>query len=57
MINAPKPWSAMNMEDLFDMHESGMPVERIAQYLCREVEEVAAKIDEIERQIAAPLQL
>jgi hypothetical protein len=40
------------MADLFDMHESGMPVEKIADYLCREVDEVQAKIDEIERQIA-----
>jgi hypothetical protein len=52
MINAGQPWSAMDMADLFDMHESDMPVEKIADYLCREVDEVKAKIDEVERQIA-----
>jgi hypothetical protein len=52
MINAGQPWSAMDMADLFDMHESGMPVEKIADYLCREVDEVQAKIDEVERKIA-----
>jgi hypothetical protein len=29
----------------------------IADYLCRTVEEVQAKIDEVERQIAAPVRL
>jgi hypothetical protein len=43
----------MDMEDLFDMHETGVPVAEIADYLCREVDEVQAKIDEVERQIAA----
>jgi hypothetical protein len=42
----------MDMQDLFDMHESGMPVAEIADYLCRTVEEVQAKIDEVERKIA-----
>ena len=53
MINSDKPWSAMDMEDLFDFYESGTPVADIADYLCRTVEEVQAKIDEVERQIAA----
>jgi hypothetical protein len=57
MINAGKPWSPMDMEDLFDFYESGTPVAEIADYLCRTVEEVQAKIDEVERQIAAPIQL
>jgi hypothetical protein len=39
-INSGQPWSEMDMADLFDMHESGMPVEKIADYLCREVDEV-----------------
>ena len=56
-INSGKPWSAMDMEDLFDFHESGSPVEDIAHYLCREVAEVQAKIDEVERRIAAPVRL
>ena len=45
------------MADLFDMNESGMPVAELAEYLCREVDEVQAKIDEVERQIAAPIRL
>ena len=49
-INSGQPWL-----DLFDMNESGMPVAQIADYLCREVAEVQAKIDEVERQIASPL--
>jgi hypothetical protein len=57
MINAGKPWSAMDMADLFDMHESGMPVAELAEYLCREVDEVQAKIDEVERQIAVSVRL
>jgi hypothetical protein len=54
MINAGKPWSAMDMEDLFDFHETGTPVAEIADYLCRTVEEVQAKIDEVEAKIATP---
>ena len=57
MINSDKPWSAMDMEDLFDFYESGTPVADIADYLCRTVEEVQAKIDEVERQIAAAVRL
>ena len=57
MINAGKPWSAMDLEDLIDFHESGMPVAELAEHLCRTVEEVRAKIDEIERQIAASVRL
>lgn len=45
----------MDVADLFDMHENGMPVAEIADYLCREVEEVQAKIDEVERRIAASI--
>jgi hypothetical protein len=57
MINAGKPWSPMDMEDLIDFYESGSPVAEIADYLCRTVEEVQAKIDEVERQIAAAVRL
>ena len=57
MINSDKPWSAMDMEDLFDFYESGTPVADIADYLCRTVEEIQAKIDEVERQIAAAVRL
>jgi hypothetical protein len=43
-INSGQPWSEMDMADLFEMQESGVPVEKIADYLCREVDEVQAKI-------------
>jgi hypothetical protein len=43
----------MDMADLFDMHESGMPVDQIADYLCREIDEVQTKIDEVEAKIAS----
>ena len=56
-INSGKPWSAMDMADLFDFHETGSSAADIADYLCRTVEEVQAKIDEIERQIAAAVRL
>jgi hypothetical protein len=52
MINAGKPWSPMDMEDLFDFYETGMPVVDIADYLCRTVDEAQAKIDEVETKIA-----
>jgi hypothetical protein len=43
--------------ELGDVHESGMSVEELADYLCRDVDEVRAKIDEVERQIAAAVRL
>ena len=43
----------MDMEDLFDFYESGTPVAGIADYLCRTVEEVQAKIDEAKAKIAS----
>jgi hypothetical protein len=42
----------MDMADLFDMHESGMPVEKIADYMCREVDEVQAKINRLKQTFA-----
>jgi hypothetical protein len=58
MINAGTPWSSMDMLDLFDISESGMPVAQLAEYLCRTVEEVQvqAKLDEVEAKIALPWQ-
>jgi hypothetical protein len=35
----------MDMADVFDFYESGMPVAELADYLWREVDEVQAKID------------
>jgi hypothetical protein len=42
----------IDMEDLFDFHETGTSVVDIADYLCRTVDEVQAKIDEVEAKIA-----
>jgi hypothetical protein len=39
-VDRQRPWS-----DLFDFHETGSSVEDIADYLCRTVEEIQAKID------------
>jgi hypothetical protein len=52
-INTGESWSAMDMEDLFDFHETGTSVVDIADYLCRTVDEVQAKIDEVEAKIAS----
>jgi hypothetical protein len=43
-INAGTPWSAMDMADLEEFLTSGASVKEIASYLCREVDEVEAKI-------------
>jgi hypothetical protein len=53
-INSGKPWSPMDMADLFDFHETGRSAADIADYLCRTPEEVQAKIDEVEAKIATP---
>jgi hypothetical protein len=39
-INSGAPWSEMDLADLEEMLGSGMPIESLASYLCREVEEV-----------------
>jgi hypothetical protein len=41
-----KPWSP-NLADLDEFLTSGKSVEKIAEYLCRDVEEVEAKIAEM----------
>jgi hypothetical protein len=43
-INAGEPWSAMDIVDLEELLTAGANAERIADYLCREVAEVEAKI-------------
>jgi hypothetical protein len=48
----------MDTTDLHDFHEGGMPVEKIADFLCRDVDKVQAKIDEVEasdRRRSAPI--
>jgi hypothetical protein len=43
-INAGEPWSPMDLADLDEFITSGKSVELIAEYLCRPVDEVEAKI-------------
>jgi hypothetical protein len=43
-INSGKPWSAIDMADLEEFLTDGRQVTDIANYLCRTVEEVEAKI-------------
>jgi len=46
-INSGKPWSEMDLADLANCLEFGEPVEQIADFLCRDVEEVEAKVAEL----------
>ena len=43
-INAGQPWSAMDMADLEEFLANGAPPAEIAEYLCRDLGEVEAKI-------------
>jgi hypothetical protein len=43
-VNAGEPWSAMDMADLDELLTGGTPAAEIASYLCRDVDEVEAKI-------------
>lgn len=45
--NEGKPWSEMDLEDLDSALKLGKPVEEIAEFLCRSVEEVRAKLAEL----------
>jgi hypothetical protein len=42
--NSGQPWSAFNMDELEELLELGKPIGDIADYLCRDVDEVEAKI-------------
>jgi hypothetical protein len=44
-INSGEPWAEMDLADLDEFLTSGHPVESIASYLCRDVDEVAVKIE------------
>jgi hypothetical protein len=39
-INSGIPWSAFDLDELEDLIERGRPIEDIADYLCRDVDEV-----------------
>ncbi len=43
-LNTGKPWSPMDLEDLRNERDLKTPVERIAQFLCRDVGDVEAKV-------------
>jgi hypothetical protein len=44
-INSGKEWSAMDIEDLENDVRLGVPIELIANFLCRDIEEVKTKPD------------
>jgi hypothetical protein len=44
-----KPWSATDLADLRNDLRLGTPIEEIANFLCRELNEVERKAAEIER--------
>ena len=46
-INTGKPWSEMDLADLKFCLATGWPAEEIANFLCRNVDEVRAKVAEI----------
>jgi hypothetical protein len=39
-VNAGEPWSAMDVAELEELIERGRSLEAIADYLCRDVDEV-----------------
>ena len=45
-INTGKPWSALDLQDLRYCLAAGEPAEDIADFLCRNVDEVRAKTAE-----------
>jgi hypothetical protein len=47
--NSGKRWSQMDVLDLEEMLQRRKPVAEIAEFLCRDVEEVEAKIAERRR--------
>jgi hypothetical protein len=46
-INSGKEWSPMDLFDLQHSIESGRSLEEVAQFLCRDVQEVQAKMAEL----------
>jgi hypothetical protein len=39
-ISSGKPWSAFDLDELEELVQRGRPLESIADYLCRDVDEV-----------------
>jgi nucleoside-diphosphate-sugar epimerase len=52
-INAGQPWSDMDLADLNELVREKRPVEAIADFLCRPVAEVEAKLAELRRIVDA----
>jgi hypothetical protein len=48
-VNAGQPWSAIDMADLEDLLASGVSVQGVAEYLCRQVGEVDAKLASLKK--------
>jgi hypothetical protein len=46
--NTGKPWSEMDLQDLKDFRGT-MTLEQLAEYLMRDIDEVKAKIAELDR--------
>jgi len=46
-VNSDKEWSALDLRDLQDGLRLGTPLEQLADFLCRDVDEVQAKIAEL----------
>ena len=46
-VNANKDWSEMDLADLVNCVTNGNTVEDIAEFLCRDVDEVRAKAEEL----------
>jgi hypothetical protein len=44
-INSGQPWSAFDMDELEELLELGRPIADIADYLCRDVDEVAIEAE------------
>ena len=47
-VNTGKKWSAMDLEDLRNSLRVGTPIEQIAEFMMRDVEEVREKIKELD---------
>lgn len=47
-INSGKLWSVMDLTDLHNGLHIGAPIEELADFLCRDVEEVRAKAAELQ---------
>jgi hypothetical protein len=48
-INSGKPWSEMDLRDLKLELQQNRTIAEIAEFLCRDVEEIEAKIAELRR--------